>query len=339
AHRYGHPLSVVVVCIDRFDRIRESQGMDLADEIFREVCLATRGKLREMDLVARLGSEALGLVLPFTDQDGALFVAERIRRSLAGAGARPELGELITASIGVAEAQVTDNTGLQLLDRAVTSALKAQKDGGNRIQRPKEDVAPRIFEVRQVRASAQETYLGMVEMLCSVLEEKDRYPQVPASELADLAFELGRQLELPQHEISSLQLAVRFCDVGKIGVPETILLKAQPYTAADWRVMRTHCRLGFQILKTGNLHQVANIVLHHHERWDGTGYPSGLPAEKIPRAARIVSVLNAYRSMMSDRPWRPALGLGRTLQALHDGAGVIWDPEVVEAIAENLSRR
>jgi len=338
SRRYGHSLSVLVVMMDGLERFRQVAGVESADEVFRQVCTTIKGKSREIDLVARVGSEVVGLILPFTDQDGGLFVAERVRRAVASLAFPSDTGGAITASVGLAEAQLTDATGRVVLDKALGAMRKAHKGGGNRIQRANEEVTPPIFEVRALRASRQETYIGMVESLCAVLEEKDPYPQMPAREIADLAAVLGRALGAAQGDIENIQLAARFCDVGKIGVPEGVILKAEPLGAADWRAMRNHPKLGFQILKSGNLHHVAEIVLFHHERWDGKGYPSGLAGEAIPLSSRIVGVLHAFRSMMSDRPFRKSLGLRKTLEELEAGSGTVWDPRVVAALASFLTR-
>ncbi len=338
SRRYGHSLSVLVVMIDGLERFRQVCGVESADEVFRQVCMTVRGKSRDIDLAARIGGEVVGLILPFTDQDGGLFVAERVRRSVAALAFPSDAGGAITASVGLAEAHLTDSSGRVVLDKALTAMRKAHKGGGNRIQRASEEVTPPIFEVRQLRASRQETYIGMVESLCAVLEEKDSYPQIPAREMADLAAVLGKAMEAQPNDFENLQLAARFCDVGKIGVPEGILVKDEPLIAADWRAIRNHPKLGFQILKSGNLHHVAEIVLYHHEHWDGSGYPSGLAGENIPPLSRIVAVLHAFRSMMSDRPWRKALGLRKTLDELEAGSGTLWDPTVVNALNQFLTR-
>lgn len=338
SRRYGHSLSVLVVMIDGLERFRQVCGVESADEVFRQVCMTVRGKSRDIDLAARIGGEVVGLILPFTDQDGGLFVAERVRRSVAALAFPSDAGGAITASVGLAEAHLTDSSGRVVLDKALGAMRKAHRAGGNRIQRASEEVTPPIFEVRQLRASRQETYIGMVESLCAVLEEKDAYPQIPAREMSDLAAVLGKAMGAQPNDIEHLQLAARFCDVGKIGVPEGILVKNETLNAAEWRAMRNHPKLGFQILKSGNLHHVAEIVLYHHEHWDGSGYPSGLAGEKIPLLSRIVAVLHAFRSMMSDRPWRKALGLRKTLDELQAGSGTLWDPAIVTALTQFLTR-
>ncbi len=338
SRRYGHSLSVLVVMLDGLERFRQVAGVESADEVFRQVCTTVRGKSREIDMVARVGSEVVGVILPFTDQDGGLFVGERVRRAVASLAFPSDTGGALTASIGLAEAQFTDATGRVVLDKALGAMRKAHKAGGNRIQRAHEEITPPIFEVRALRASRQETYIGMVESLCAVLEEKDPYPQMPAREVADLAAVLGRTLGAQPNDIENLQLAARFCDVGKIGVPESIILKTEGLSSADWRAMRNHPKLGFQILKSGNLHHVAEIVLYHHERWDGSGYPSGLAGDAIPLLSRIVAVLHGFRSMMSDRPFRKSLGLRKTLEELQAGAGTTWDPQVVAKLTSFLTR-
>jgi HD-GYP domain-containing protein (c-di-GMP phosphodiesterase class II) len=176
----------------------------------------------------------------------------------------------------------------------------------------------------------------MIELLSKLLDEKDPYPQVSASYLSDLAVAMGKRLGVSSSDLEALPFAARFYDIGKIYIGNPILQKKGPLSPSEWRAMKTHCRLGYQILKVGNLHQVANIIHHHHERWDGEGYPSAIGMDTIPMSSRIIAVLSAYRSMMSDRPWRKALGLRQTFENLRDGVGSQWDQAVVAALAAQL---
>jgi HD-GYP domain-containing protein (c-di-GMP phosphodiesterase class II) len=129
-------------------------------------------------------------------------------------------------------------------------------------------------------------------------------------------------------------------DIGKVRVPESILNKPGPLTDEEWAVMMTHPEVGEHILRPiQSLNAILSIVRHHHERWDGGGYPDKLSGRAIPLGARIVAVCDAYRAMTEDRPYRKALSTAEARKELHEGAGTQFDPDCVEAMIRALDRR
>jgi putative nucleotidyltransferase with HDIG domain len=170
-------------------------------------------------------------------------------------------------------------------------------------------------------------YEKTIEGLVSALEARDPYTQSHTSRIRDLAMALAGSLQLPGEERRALRLGAILHDVGKIGVPDAILLKPGPLTDEEWDVMRAHPVVGERMLQGMDfLAPCLPIVRHHHERWDGTGYPDGLGDERIPRGARIVAVCDAFDAMTSDRPYRRALDTEAALKELHAKAGTQFDP-------------
>jgi len=137
-----------------------------------------------------------------------------------------------------------------------------------------------------------------------------------------------------------VELGALLHDIGKIRVPESILLKAGPLTDEQWEVMRSHPEVGERILAPmQSLEDVLPIVRSSHERWDGTGYPDGLAGEAIPLGARIVAVCDAYHAMVEDRPYRKALSRGDAIEEMRNAGGSQFDPDCVNALLEVLRRR
>jgi putative nucleotidyltransferase with HDIG domain len=178
---------------------------------------------------------------------------------------------------------------------------------------------------------------GGITALVALVDLRDGYTGGHSDRLVALARRVAGQLGLEGWELSELGVAARLHDVGMIGVPDSILLKRGRLNEAELRVMRCHPVWGAETLeRIPGLAGVATAVRHHHERWDGQGYPAGLSGEEIPLASRIIFVCDAFSAMTSTRPYRGALDVRKAVQLLVAGAGAQFDPRVVGAICEVL---
>ncbi len=167
--------------------------------------------------------------------------------------------------------------------------------------------------------------------LAAAVEAKDPTTAGHLHRMAHYALRLGQALRLDEHELMILRYGAILHDIGKVGVSEAILRKPGPLTEADWEEMRLHSIIGEGICAPlRHSHEVGPIIRHHHERWDGKGYPDQLAEEKIPFLARVVSMIDAFDAMLSDRPYRKALSLDETIGQLKDGAGTQWDPILMQ---------
>ena len=187
---------------------------------------------------------------------------------------------------------------------------------------------------------AQRLYRETLASLANALEAKDTTTSRHTEEVVRLAVGVAAALELDLEAVRNVELGAVLHDIGKVRVPESILNKPGPLTDEEWAVMRTHPGIGEHILRPiQSLHAILPIVRHHHERWDGTGYPDGLSGRAIPLGARIVAVCDAYRAMTEDRPYRPALSTAEARDELKAGAGKQFDADCVEALFQALDRR
>ena len=170
------------------------------------------------------------------------------------------------------------------------------------------------------------------------MERRDSYTSWHAGEVVEFAGQVAERLGLEEEETAECELAGRLHDLGKIGVPDTILLKPGPLDRDEWAVMKRHPVWSAEMLAVvPGLEGVARAALHHHERFDGDGYPYGLSGEEIPRCARIVTACDAYHAMRSDRPYRRAFSSEEALALLRANAETQFDPEVVDALADVLT--
>ena len=185
----------------------------------------------------------------------------------------------------------------------------------------------------------KELLVGLTRSLASAVDAKDPYTYGHSERVARIAIELGRELGLVGDDLSDLYLAGLLHDVGKIGIRDDVLCKHGPLTPDETEHMKQHPVIGHSILK--DLRQVSNLlpgVLHHHERWDGKGYPHGLATEAIPRLARILAVADSYDAMSTSRPYRKAMSPANVETILSEGAGEQWDPQVVQAFQRAKAR-
>lgn len=182
----------------------------------------------------------------------------------------------------------------------------------------------------------QESLLSFVDSLVAALEARDAYTGTHGTSVSSLAVEVGKRLNLSDHELELLEKAGKLHDIGKIGIPDIILLKPGKLTDEEFKKIEQHPVIGYEILaKHRSMREVAEIVRHHHEWYSGGGYPDGLKGEEIPLLARIVSVCDALHALMSDRPYRPAFSMSKALEILESDTPKKFDPRIV-AIAKEI---
>ena len=340
ATRHYKPLSVAFIDIDRFKPINDSFGHNTGDVVLREVARLLSESVRVSDLFGRYGGEEFMLILPETLPEDAVQVAEELRMLVAR---QPIVvnGEpmKVTISVGVAGGRGSELQIDMLVDRADAAMYAAKSLGRNRtyLFREIDDEAP----VRRAPISAsrreQATAIGQwasdtaTQALASVLAPQPHHRGRPSDMIASLATGIGLEMGLSREEIQRIRIAALLHDLGKIAVPEEILDKPARLSDAEWQAIGEHPRVGQIILEqASSLREAIPVVLHHHERYNGGGYPHGLRGNEIPLGARIVSVADAYHAMVHDRPYKSALTHEEALAELRQHAGTQFDPTVVD---------
>ncbi len=189
---------------------------------------------------------------------------------------------------------------------------------------------------RPGRSQAREDVEPILFTLAQTVEHRDAYTAGHCQRLADLAVRLGRRLGLAADETEALHRGGYLHDIGKIAVPDAILFKAGPLNHDEWAIMRSHTWKGVEICRPlAALTRVLPIIRHHHERWDGSGYPDQLRGEEIPLLARILQVVDIYDALTTDRPYKPALSPSIALDTLRHEARLGWrDPDLVRLFCE-----
>jgi HD-GYP domain-containing protein (c-di-GMP phosphodiesterase class II) len=176
-----------------------------------------------------------------------------------------------------------------------------------------------------------------VDALAGTLGLRDRGTGSHCDHVTALACRIGRRLGLPPQALADLQNAARLHDIGKVGVPDSVLRKPAALSPDEWKLMQGHCSWGANLVeRIPGLERVARIVRHHHERFDGSGYPEELFGDEIPIESRILGVADAYVAMSENRPYRPRLAEQELVRELEGGCGTQFDPEVVGALRLEL---
>ena len=340
--RYGRPLSIAFMDIDHFKAVNDTYGHEVGDVVLRGVADLFRENTRASDLVGRYGGEEFVLVLPETTVDEATAVAEKLRllvlKKRFAAGVAGELA--VSVSIGVAGGQGQFLRIDQLLRDADSAMYSAKALGRNQTyvfaetdddsaRIPRAPISPagraRAAEVGELARQAAEATLA------AVVAPLPHYRGKPSSLIAAIAVRMARELELPEQEVERIRVASLLHDIGKLAVPEQILEKPGPLSADEWQSVVQHPRIGQVIIdQVAAVKDAGAIILHHHERFSGHGYPYGLRGADIPLGARIVAIADAYDAMLHDRPYRKAIGHDRAIDELRRHATMQFDPELVD---------
>jgi putative two-component system response regulator len=193
-------------------------------------------------------------------------------------------------------------------------------------------VEERTDQLREANDELRRLFMGSIKALAQALEAKDEYTQGHSARVAEVAVGIAQYLSLAENEINDMWLAGFLHDIGKIGIQESVLNKPGKLTAGEWDLIQQHPVLAERILcPIEELSDVIKIVRHHHERFDGSGYPDGLKGGAIPLGARILSVADAYDALTSKRPYRDALSHENAVAVLEEAAGSQFDPVIVRA--------
>jgi diguanylate cyclase (GGDEF)-like protein len=345
AVRYRHSLSVIMLDLDHFKRLNDAHGHLAGDKVLRQVGALLAANVRATDIAGRFGGEEFLIVLPETDADAAASVAEKLRRIIASTLVELGGGEAatVTLSAGVAGGHgdvLRPDALVRDADAALYSAKALGRDQVYVFRETGEDGtirrAPIAAEARsRALEVGREAMAAAQEALLATLSGRAAWAGKPSTLIAEASVALARAIDLPAGELDRIRTASLLHDLGKLAIPEDILAKPGDLAAAEWRVVAEHPKIGQVVLEqAGALRDAATIVLHHHEWYDGRGYPHGLAGTEIPVGARIVSIVDAYEAMIAGRPYRAAISHRAALAELRRQAGVQFDPELVEVFAD-----
>jgi diguanylate cyclase (GGDEF)-like protein/putative nucleotidyltransferase with HDIG domain len=327
----------IMLDVDHFKKLNDNHGHAVGDQVLREVSRTIKEAVQERGMVGRYGGEEFCIVLSGIDVRAATQVGEEVRLAIESNLAEPYR---VTASFGVSGVELGAASFQAMLEQA-DQALYAAKHGGRNAVRcwsaelevAEEQVA--LAKISMPTADNQPISYHAVASLHAALAYRDADTALHSQRVAEMAVTLARGL-MTVSQLYVLEIAALLHDIGKIGVPDAILLKPAKLTAEEWKVMEAHARMGVEIVDSSfNSKALSDIVRYHHFRFDGMNTPEGGPVgEDIPVGARIVCIVDAFDAMVSNRVYRKGRSAELAFEELRRCAGGQFDPQLVERFIE-----
>ena len=332
AEEKGVPLSVCVLDIDNFKEVNDSLGHPKGDLVLSQVA----GRLRQDGEAFRIGGDEFALLLPGRDEREALSVADGIVRRVSLLEAAPGLAVRLSAGVVTYPQLGLDRA--EIVTVADQALYLAKEHGKGRVRAYHPDLGDLPEFAGLGDAPDREARLRAAASLAHAVDARDAYTGRHSYVVAQLSARVADLLGLDAEEVELVRLAGSLHDLGKLAIPEEILRKPGPLSDAEILVLRRHPQIGFRMLRSLGVEPVSTWVLHHHERWDGRGYPHGLGGEDIPLGSRILFVADAYDAMTSDRIYQEHVAHEDAVAELERCAGTQFDPQVVAVFVNSVKR-
>jgi len=325
AQEEGFALTLCLLDVDNFKQINDRFGHPAGDRVLAQVA----ARLRQGGEAFRLGGDEFALLLPRRDEHEGLSIARSVIERVAETEC--EFGGTLSMSAGIATYPQHGVERSELV-RVADSALYLAKEQGKNTVRV---YRPDVIELAELRRLAEgpdrAARLRAAASLAHAVDARDAYTGSHSYMVGELAARVARRMGLDGEAVELTRLAGSLHDLGKLAIPEEILRKPGPLNEAERLVLERHPQIGYRMLDSLGVEPVATWVLHHHERWDGNGYPERKSGGEIPLGARILFVADAYDAMTTDRVYRGRLSHDRAIAELERCAGTQFDPEVVAA--------
>ncbi len=329
------PPGVILLDVDHFKEVNDVYGHQAGDAVLAATARRIAAALEEGEEAGRWGGEEfIVLVLAVRDSETLGHVADRIRNSISATPISAAGAPLtIHASAGAAIVTPSVESGRVLVDRADRALYAAKRRGRDRTVRF-DQVGPGDT------ASDEAPVLRIARGLALAATIREGMPELHFQQVADLAVQIAETLGLADGLVMRCRLGGLLHDVGKLAIPDRILTKRGPLDDDEWAIMRGHAEIGAQIIaRVGGLDAAIEAVRHHHERYDGTGYPERLEGDSIPIEARIVAVSDAYSAITSDRSYARGRDQSLALDEIERSAGTHLDPVVAYAVRRTIAAR
>ena len=299
------PVGMMICDIDGLKLINDTFGHDRGDALLIAASSTIQSAFRQQDIISRIGGDEFAVLLPNTPMSVLEKAAQRLKDLVNQYNQEHDYPLHLSISVGYAVSE--NGTGLNELF----------KEADNNMYREK------------LHAS-QSNRSDIVKALMNTMQARDFITEGHAERLQDLVASIATEIGLSTNKLDDLRLLAKFHDIGKVGIPDAILLKPGPLTAEEYLRMQSHSEIGRRIAQSvPDLLPIADLVLKHHEWWNGTGYPLGLSGDGIPLECRILAIVDAYDAMTNDRPYRVAMPHEKAINEIQQCAGTQFDPSLV----------
>ena len=341
--RYGGALSCMIIDIDHFKNVNDTYGHQFGDLVLRQIATIMKTKSREVDICGRYGGEEFMILANLNAADTLKF-ATKLHTAIENHLFENGLHSIhITVSIGIAEYHNQIKSKQMMIEQADTALYQAKKDGRNLIRIWKEierqddasvdrcgiqELKDKFFDLsRQMRSM----YMESINALIKAVDAKDPFAKEHSKHVSEYSVGIARMLGLSDGDIEVIRFAALLHDVGKISIKDEILVKKEKLSKREFEILKRHPEVGVNILKDLRfLEKEIPMILHHHERFDGSGYPHGLSGREIPLGARIIAVADAFDAMVSGRTYKKKVPFQIAVREIHRGNGTQFAPEIVD---------
>ncbi len=302
------PFSIIIGDVNGLKLTNDAFGHKAGDILLNNIGKVLKYSCRPIDIICRLGGDEFAIILPDSSENVAAEVCNKIRTACKNSSDSP-----IIPSIALGYTVAIND------EKSLSEIIKEADDHMYR---------NKINESNSIRSS-------IVSSLQATLEKKTMETKEHAERIRELCLKLGKELNLSDSELDELSIAAIMHDIGKVAIPDNVLLKPDKLSEDEWNIMKKHTEIGYHIiLSSQNLIPIAQYVLCHHERWDGNGYPNKLRGEEIPIVSRIISIVDSYDVMLHDRPYKKAITKADAIEEIKHCSGTQFDPSIAKIFLE-----
>lgn len=335
-------ISMIFFDIDYFKHYNDLNGHQKGDEVLSRIGEIVEENVRKTDIAARYGGEEFAMILQNTNEDEAIIIADRLRKIIEKEkfhGEENQPNGNLTVSMGISIYPDKARNEIELIKSSDDALYRAKFFNKNRVETYKS-----ILEDLEKDINDKDIELvASIKALISVINAKDRYTYGHSERVVLYSRLMAEKLKLNKEDKNNLIYGAYMHDVGKINIPKEVLNKKMPLTNEEWELLKQHSEIGVEIVnKVHKLEGTIKIIRHHHEKFNGTGYPYGLKGEEIPYLARVLCVVDSFDAMTSNRPYNTRKTYDEAIEELKRCSGSQFDPEIanlfIEVIGSNRSK-